>query len=822
MAQLLYRTNISLTGNAKLGVWLGRNRSVDHCALAPVSSNLSIVPERVNIYNSTLGYDLSQYYKRHQDIFYSPQIPQELLRDEPYKAFIDSDYTIDPFFTDGQYGLKRVSHSKNGKQLSLFAPVFIRNASDIPSAVTFIIQTGVGVDKNGVKIQPKFIKKTTININGTPLWDYLQRSYKGLNGYNKDGSDIEDMHIMNINPQSTYSLTRGWSMESGGVCDVQSDLMNKLFTNALTFQEFSSYICDEYRNFKMTCPWILNLCWYFDVEDIMPIVDIPYGQTLKIDVDYIDDKGNAIPRADLDMNFRLISPGTVDKMFDNTLDACGDWSTKEICSDVAGHLAPITNTWSLSGSYNNYVFNVYPGFDNPDIKWNSPYFQDSYDPNDNTSSNTISWMYSLPSKTNARSMNINDIIYGMTGSIQSMYYGDEFIDYQDFKNTIICNGVKYSIDYNVVLKDLKSALAGIPVDENPFITDSTKWSISKVYNNVTLGGNPKWFVICNVTDKKITSVNIILWLPKPNMDLNEFVLKKFKDNEWEPADTHFIIETSEILPWNISEPVSGWNPGRWLTYIEPSIISIQTELQHYNTTETYESVLYNEDDVMSAYKQTMTGMYRVKTQTDMQRYFGWIQPRTILLSPLARGENAYERSFVTGSKTDSTWCVVCTKNIDANHRWYTGVNSNTDERLGRFSGWGNGCGCELLSIPDDDGIMSLQPFLNIGLHAEDYYVMSRVVGDDVYSRYGSLEWKCFDWSQALFIPDTITVTLDIATTDKELTIGGLLKRELLKRCRFEKSTAYMKYFILRITSLYYTEIDTDIDKNIRTVTFKLK
>lgn len=859
MANQLYRTNISLTGNVKLGCWI-TNQQIEKCALAPVSSNLPIIPQSINLKGSIgLGYDIKRFYDSHSDIFYSPQISERLLSEGQYKHLSSGDFAVDPNLGDGQYGLKRVSNGKNGKQLSVFAPVFIKYASDLPAGVRFIIHTGSGLKEvnekevgvEGSKHQnvkdsitrPAFIRKITVPIADTVTGEYLFRSYKGINGTNIDGSDIENIHIININPSYERCVTRGWSMNSGDICEVQSDLMRRILSMNMTMQEFDSYICDEYRTFRMICPWILNLCWYFNIDDLIPDnTEILYGQPVKIDVEYIDKNGEVIPSGDLDMNHRLIGQSTSDNISDvkNAMDQLGDWRVKEIWDDTPGRLAPITNKWSLSGSYNSYIFNMYPGLDQPDLNWRIPYFMDAYESNpNNKSSNPIRWINILGGDVICSSgFNINQALFTGNDSLWNKYYNGSFVRFNDYNDWVICNGAKY----NILIDNIKTL-----IDTDMSIGNgNTEWSISAVHNKTELISEEPVYLILYTPgeNNNIKYIDIIIWMPYKEYPMDKFTLMSNRTNNV-PALNAYIVKcsTNNVVQWEYKEigKTDIFGDNRILKYIDSDICEIPNTLYSLDSSDgySYKGILnMNTKAKYGECANKFSILNKTNISTPMNRYFGWIQPRVVPIGSMdyhkMSDHTEYSRSIMTprGDPAED-WCFTWMRNLEDFSPCY---HSKSDIIKSEYTKWGDSCMQCILSV---GGKSELKDVCNGDMlfdnYIKHYYLTSRVEAgckDNPWSKlyksgyeyWGSLEWKCYDSSQALYLPESVTTEIPMDSMDKYKSIGDIKQEALMNICLpgMTKSTTHPEYFINRILKLYNINIDTDINKTKYIIKFILK
>lgn len=903
MAHQLYRTNISLTGNVKLGCWLGNDREVTRCALAPISHILPIIPQEVNMIGSVgLGYDMKKFYDSHSDIFYSPQISDTYTTPGQYKHLTDEDFLVDPNLGDGQYGLKRVSWQKNGKQLSLFAPVFIRYGGEIPAGVRFIIQTGSGLRdipadeekkigtgsdyREKTAVTPNtFIRKVSVPIKGTPLGDYLIRSYRGVNGVKPDGSDDENIHIINIDPANNRCVTRGWSMKSGDVCEVQSDLMNRIFSMGLTFREFNSYICEEYQTYQMVCPWILNLCWYFDIDDLLPATeDILYGEALRIDAEYIDANGDVIPSGDLDMNHRYICPdhqfAPVGVNDNDAMSWLDEWRVKDIWYDLAGSISPITNKWALSGSYNSYIFNTYPGFDKNNKGWYITYFIDQFESDPMAAeSNPTGWIRHLSSHAGCTGkFNISDALYksgSYSYSIFDVYYNEDIsstgrgtkdiiIRYNDNNDWMICNGAKFIIDYDKALDLIRTDTPeGSKIDWNGgdviIGKNNTLWSISETYNSIDIDNEkPVYIILYNASDNIIKEFDVIIWFPKlnPTDDLADFTAKKLAAWEIPELDTYIVeCNDNKVVPWvySYAGKKNIFGEGNIFKYIPTSSIPVSSTLESQNSSDiirkSMATGINNEDGVIDSRSVNFNIKYLNTTSDEsvMSRYFGWVQPRISPLGSISytkKDDHVEYTRQIRNPKGDPAedWCFVDMRDVeDFIPSLSVGPGKTSDDGKidsGMVFG-GDGClRCVLGYGGRETGYSKRYPYGDFAFDnfIKHYYLGSRLQAgckDNPWSRYyrdgyeywGSLEWKCFDTSQALYLPEEVIVEVQMGDAAGEGKTLGEVKREAVEKVCLggvSRTTAHPEYFINRIMNVYTVNIDVDINKTKYIIKFTLK
>ena len=132
MIKPLLRILPSLSGNVKLTctltdvkpvtsdnkLWEGNIRGAK---LLPLASQLWQKKIDANLISSTWEYDLPRFYSAFSDVFYnccfefdkSDMLKMDIYHEQKVRA------------TDFEFGVKRISYSKNGHQFAFFDPIYI-------------------------------------------------------------------------------------------------------------------------------------------------------------------------------------------------------------------------------------------------------------------------------------------------------------------------------------------------------------------------------------------------------------------------------------------------------------------------------------------------------------------------------------------------------------------------------------------------------------------------------------------------------------------------------------------------------------------------
>ena len=631
MAYQLLRTNIALTGNIKTCCYIDNGKISDHVTLNPISTISPIIPFDVNLDTSTYPQDIVDFRNTYKNIFYNPQVPFRYLTDLPYKEYTDSDEYVSGIVDDCMMGTKRVSLQKNGKQFSFFAPLYINSENDIPSYIRFKFNI-----KNKQGKFESVVCSKTLKIEDTKFDKYIRKSYNNINGGNVDP------RIINIDLKSeangiNMGSIRGFSVESAGVVDLKTNLPRKLLSHDMTMYEFDNILCKEFENKLIVLPYILNLCWYFNIEDFMPISDfftMKNGQEINVYAEYLDDNRQTISVADLDFNHQYINTTDNKNLFDQDV-SLHDHELTDIVNNYKEKLIPTISKWTLSGSDNKYLFNAYLGLSEYPCN-GITYSFDPYEDEPCEAAHNLNWMTYLYdgmlTKTNiSNQIDEDDFIQtialdrgslNIEFSLKTMYIANS----QKFKrsevhdNIVICNGFKYKFN--------KEALANLLGAGKDNISDNIKISFSYIDNTVYLPYNEMKSSIFALTTKDkdgiVTCCDFVIWIPRPVGDLSNIYSQTtaavtdeidpnmknivFANIFYQPADDvkMFIIDTNEWLFKTSNNCILNkiFNPIDLSSYI------VNKRLMY----DAVDKSLYISSDNSNTY---------------MDRYYGWISPRLI-------------------------------------------------------------------------------------------------------------------------------------------------------------------------------------------------
>ena len=640
MAYQLLRTNIALTGNIKTCCYIDNGEISDHVTLNPISTISPIIPFDVNLDTSTYPQDIVNFRNIYKNIFYNPQVPFRYLTDLPYKEYTDSDEYVSGIVDDCMMGAKRVSLQKNGKQFSFFAPLYINSENDIPSYIRFKFNI-----KNKQNKFESVVCSKTLSIKDSKLYNYIYKSYNNINGGNIDP------RIINIDLKSeangiNMGSIRGFSVESAGVVDLKTNLPRKLLSHDMTMYEFDNILCKEFENKLIVLPYILNLCWYFNIEDFIPVGDfftMKNGREINVYAEYLDADKKPIGVADLDFNHQYINTSDNENLFSKDI-SLHDHELTDIVNNYKEKLIPTISKWTLSGSDNKYLFNAYLGLSEYPCN-DITYSFDPYEDEPCEAAHNLNWMTYLYdgmlTKTNIsnhidednfiQTIALDKGSLNIEFSLKTMYIANsrQFKRSEVHDNIVICNGFKYEFN--------KEALANLLGTGKDNISDNIKISFSYIDNTVYLPYNEMKSSIFALTTKDkngiVTCCDFVVWIPRPVGDLSNI----YKQTTAVITSDDGTI-TDEI-DQNMKNIVFANIFYQSQSIEDVKIFIIDTNEWKYKTSNN--CVLYNIFNPidLSSYIVNKRLMYNAvdkslyidsyNSNIYMNRYYGWISPRLI-------------------------------------------------------------------------------------------------------------------------------------------------------------------------------------------------
>ena len=685
MAYQLLHTNVALTGNVKLCCYI-TNREIERASLNPLTTSEAIIPHEINLKNSTYSRDLVSFYSDYEGIFYDNIVNPRLLKSGEFKKIIDDDEFETGYVTDYSYGAKRVSYQKNGKQIAILAPVFINNEKELPSNVKIELK-----DSDG-----NVIYTFTLNIEDTELGRYLHRSYKDVGGENDSCKSIF-VDTSKYTQGIGYSTLRGWSVVSGEITNTTSNLPQKIFSRDITHTEFDSYIGEEFRTYKTVFPYILNLCWYFNIEDLVSVrgMNLEYGDIFTINASYLDASGVELSFMDIDFNHYNIKALGEEK---NLLNYTHEQDTVELRDNFKEHLAPTICRWSLVESDNSYIFNNYIGYDRFNTGTTYTFIGTSKEPSRND--NNLSWFNYLLEDIDPSSRDrvhiqsdiyapgegdidkfYNDLVFGPPGftGIRNIYYKrsaslrqyklrrgsvnniNNIKDSQ--KLSTICNGFKLiNIEQDNLPKNEISESGKIYKYK---YNENTRISFSLLDNYIDIKPNstsklsdlepciivvvePNWKT--KTTDSvEVSSLNYIIWVPF-KIDSNNIYDLIEEDTVSAAQKREFFKKLTLNNIFNHGVEFSSrlfeiQSNGDWIRH------SKDTTTTEIGKVASVSNPIFTRPTKLLHYTLDNEGrcnlfQNNLKSNIIIGRYYGWIQPHFVSISKSPSDENTIDNNYL--------------------------------------------------------------------------------------------------------------------------------------------------------------------------------
>lgn len=305
MIKPLLRILPSLSGNVKLSCTLtdvtpisSDNKSYEAnirgARLLPISSQLWQKSINASLISSTWEYDLPKFYAAYSDVFYKTCF--EYNKDD----IMELDKTMSQYTRgrDFEFGVKRISYSKNQNQFGFFAPIYIDNTSCIPEY--FLIDV-ILYNTNPSGETTYAVKKSlrvNIGINRQSKKNYI---YRYLYNY---VSKIDDSvaFCMPLTNQATYY---GIDLLHSGFVTSIDNMMERVYRHQNTILNFDATICGAFERNKIAMKQIMPLCYYFSVDDILTDAEkIRYRNCrLEFSGAYYDSNGNKIDMYDFSHDY---------------------------------------------------------------------------------------------------------------------------------------------------------------------------------------------------------------------------------------------------------------------------------------------------------------------------------------------------------------------------------------------------------------------------------------------------------------------------------------------------------------------------------------
>lgn len=309
MIKPLLRTLPSLSGNVQLACTTIDVRPVNEdgslwesdvrgARLLPLSSSLWQKKIDASLISSTWEYDIPKFYAAYSDVFYDSCFSF----DKADMLHIDKNNEQDVRSTDFEYGVKRVSYSQNGSQLSFYAPLYIDDAGSIPSY--FLINITLrNSSKDGKTLYAvRKALRVNIGINKDSKKNYI---YGYLQRY---ASRIDD-NVSFCTPLTDQATYYGIDLQHGGFVTAIDNMFEKAYHHQTTIHNFDAIIAGAFERNFIVMKQIIPLSFQFNVSDILTEAEQKRFRHCDMHFDgaYYDSDGKKLPLYDFMhdyMNYR--------------------------------------------------------------------------------------------------------------------------------------------------------------------------------------------------------------------------------------------------------------------------------------------------------------------------------------------------------------------------------------------------------------------------------------------------------------------------------------------------------------------------------------
>lgn len=415
--------------------------NIRYAKLYPISSSSWNKRIDAGLLGSSWEFDIKKFYDTYSDIFYSDQSAfnkSEMLKLDPY-------HDMKVRSQDFEYGVKRISYSKQGNQFACFAPIYIDSIEDIPSHFLLTVELDNGTYKTQRNI------KINIGSNSTDKFNYLTN-------YIESYVSKIDNNVLFCLPQSKQATFYGIDVKHGGFNKCKDNAVSILYSNQNTMQNFDAMLCNGFKRNKMVMKQILPLSFYFNVNDILTDREKYQFRNCrcKFSGNYYTKSGKRVDFYDFSFDY--------DEFSHDILKMDTTYGTMEWFNGSEKNVMDVGFPSLNEGRYYKYQFanKLSPSF----CRWKLKYSDDEHPYIAN-----MSWAYSSNQDSNYK--------YGQFPVTYSQLEG--LADYIQVSN------IHPDFQYNVVF----------PFGEKQWMYDNYNKSISKDYKGIQDNYCLNWFNIVN-------------------------------------------------------------------------------------------------------------------------------------------------------------------------------------------------------------------------------------------------------------------------------------------------------------------------------------
>ena len=263
MFKSLLKVIPALSGNCKLSCVLNNYQKSDNSNdefiatsrygyIYPLSTDMHQKIFDISFLNSSWEYDVCKFYNSgYSDVFFKDTFSFD--KNNLLKYNLDGNVVNDRN-TNIEFGCKRISYIKTGKQLSFFAPFYCDNVNDLPDY--FKIDITINTDK-------LYSIKKSIKV------DLTENSKNYLNLYLKRYFSKIDDNVIYMMPDTKQAVYYGIDVLYGGFNKYKDNLISKIFTEETTINGYDACITNGFKRNNLIIRQIMPLAFMFSIDDIL-------------------------------------------------------------------------------------------------------------------------------------------------------------------------------------------------------------------------------------------------------------------------------------------------------------------------------------------------------------------------------------------------------------------------------------------------------------------------------------------------------------------------------------------------------------------------
>lgn len=545
----LYRTNVFLGGQMQYDLVLGhgeQNLIIEDFHISPINSK---VPYNKYVKDNLLNYshqeNISSYYKKISHAFFKEFPNPKLISNDV--LIKNNDENLISYENTYEMGCRRMLYQLYHKQFNFFCPIWLEKLSE-DDYLKFQFEVYTNINDKPILTKNLLLKPTSQNDYHSKFVNYLNEYLKYINIKSLNGDD----KLLYVTKKD--NIIHGLSVKDGLLKTKNINLFNNLINREKPLMENDCIIISAFQDNKLIAKQLFNFNLCFNLSDILgyEINKITLGRPIYINVK-VSINDTVLEMRDFYSNYQTIpkvcvtpkqintlnfdQSGNVDVTLTdnrqknmNVLDYLMDYnyvqhSTKNKVVQSVIH-------WSLAKN-NDYIFNMYPGFEGYYLDENSIYtinykynntpdlISQSYKPN----LNNIGWCNCVEITKNITNETIENIFNYYPKLLQQIGTHIKMDD------KIWVNNIEYNVQ---ILKDIEDNgfknienIYILAVKDNNIFAETGQ--IKNMYNKegeYILIGNKEENTECRLYIRK-ESNNLFYYIVSMNNNWDPFVYQTF-------------------------------------------------------------------------------------------------------------------------------------------------------------------------------------------------------------------------------------------------------------------------------------------------------